>query len=201
MIRFDGATDTGYIDVYGDVLGTEFLTSSIEFLDHLVPGRLNDLSATNGAIVVGVHVERDVFEGLNGNQESGHEGRTGDLWLKSSDGPTRDGRDVLDVTASGQNYPAALSSGSFWEALPGNILADSDNRYVRFGGTSGAGPIVVGAVALMLEVNPDLTAAEVKQILRDTATADEFTGTVPNEMWGYGKLNIVAAVEAAANAN
>gem|GEM_PF-3831442 len=49
-----------------------------------------------------------------------------------------------------------------------------------------------------LEVNPTLTGAQVKQILRDTATADEFTGQVPNDQWGYGKLNIIAAVEAAA---
>jgi len=70
--------------------------------------------------------------------------------------------------------------------------------YVRFGGTSGSAPIVVGAIALMLEVNPTLTAAEVKQILRDTAIADEFTSAVPNDQWGYGKLDIIAAVEAAA---
>ena len=50
----------------------------------------------------------------------------------------------------------------------------------------------------MLEVNPTLTAAEGKEILRATAVADEFTAEVPNDDWGYGKLDILAAVDAAA---
>ncbi|MBN1341873.1 MAG: S8 family serine peptidase [Phycisphaerae bacterium] len=41
-----------------------------------------------------------------------------------------------------------------------------------FGGTSGASPVVTGTVALMLSVNPDLTAEEVRQILMATADRD-----------------------------
>ena len=70
--------------------------------------------------------------------------------------------------------------------------------YIRFGGTSAAGPMVVGTLALMLQVNPALTTEQARQILRETATADDFTGSVPNLDWGYGKLDIAAAVEAAA---
>ena len=57
--------------------------------------------------------------------------------------------------------------------------------------------MVAGTVALMLELDPELTAAEVEQILHDTAVTDEFTGEVPNDDWGYGKLDIIAAVAAA----
>lgn len=201
VFRFEALTGEGRVDLYGDLQSrSSFLDTSIPFLDHLVPGRLSNLSTTFGAVVVGVHVERAIFQGELGPIDLSEEGRDGELWLKSSDGPTRDGRDVLDVTAEAQNIPAALGQNSLWASFRGNVLIDSDGYYVRFGGTSAAGPMVVGTVALMLEVNPDLTATEVKEILRSTAVADEFTGEVPNDQWGHGKLDIIAAVEAAAAA-
>ena len=188
---------SGYFDLYGDLEGG-FLEPSIEFADHLVPGRLNDVSATLGAVVVGDHVLRDEYEDVNGiTRVFTAEGSTGELWLKSSDGPTRDGRYPLDVTAAGEVSFASLASNSEWSTYSWNLPLEGQGYYVRFGGTSGAGPIVVGAIAAMLSVNPELTAAEVKQILRDTATSDKFTGVTPNEQWGYGKLDVVAAVQAA----
>jgi subtilisin family serine protease len=192
----------GQFDLYGDLLGPQPLTPSIEFLDMLAPGRLNDVSATEGAIVVGVHVARDQYVDIDGVQRDfSHEGETGDLWLKSSGGPTRDGRDVMAVTAEGQNAFASLAQDSYWSTLRANLPLSGEGHYVRFGGTSAAGPIVAGTAALMLELNPDLTADEVRAILQDTATTDSFTGPVPNDDWGYGKLDIEAAVQAAAAAN
>lgn len=48
-----------------------------------------------------------------------------------------------------------------------------ENYYTKgFGGTSGAAPVVTGVVALMLSVNPDLTAAQVREILMSTADKD-----------------------------
>ncbi|MBT8062627.1 MAG: S8 family serine peptidase, partial [Gammaproteobacteria bacterium] len=74
----------------------------------------------------------------------------------------------------------------------------SNSQYIRFGGTSGSAPIVVGTIALMLQANPNLTTNEVRQILRNTAVTDNNTGAVPNNDWGWGKLNILAAVQGAA---
>lgn len=200
-IRIETAGNaSGTIDVYGDMLGSEHLTSSIDFLDHLVPGRVNDVTSTPGVIGVAVHVVRHTYVDVLGtSRDLSHEGRTGELWLKSSGGPTRDGRQVIDISAPGQNAYAPLAEGSLWASRPGTHPREGEGKYIRFGGTSAAGPIVVGTVALMLEVNPTLTADDVREILHATAIADEFTGTVPNPDWGYGKLDIVAAVEAAAS--
>lgn len=83
-----------------------------------------------------------------------------------------------------------------------------------FGGTSGAAPVVTGIVALMLSVNPNLTADQVRQIL--TATADQDLDPAldlqndPNVQglggdfdngrslfFGAGKVNALRAVERA----
>ena len=62
-------------------------------------------------------------------------------------------------------------------SAPGDPLHDltcgqaGDSAYRNaFGGTSGATPKVAGVVALMLSVNPDLTHADVREILTGTGT-------------------------------
>jgi serine protease AprX len=66
--------------------------------------------------------------------------------------------------------------------------------YKHVDGTSFASPIVSSVVAQMLEAHPDLTPAEVKQILMETA---EPLKNAPEEQQGRGVLNPRAAVESA----
>ncbi len=90
-----------------------------------------------------------------------------------------------------------------------------ENHYTeRFGGTSGAAPVITGVVALMLSVNPNLTAQQVMQILMATADRDLDTtldlANDPNiqglsgafvngrsRFFGSGKVNAARAVERA----
>ena len=70
--------------------------------------------------------------------------------------------------------------------------------YTTASGTSFSAPQVAGAIALMLEANPNLTAAQVKNILRRSATP------LPNyyaHEVGAGMLNTYAAVLEAAFPN
>ena len=80
-----------------------------------------------------------------------------------------------------------------------------------FGGTSSACPIVAGVAALVLSANPNLTAAQVKQIL--ISNTDKITDLDPDpqfgfrkgtydssghsQWFGYGKVNAYKAVLAA----
>jgi serine protease AprX len=66
--------------------------------------------------------------------------------------------------------------------------------YTHMSGTSMAAPHVAGIVALLLDANPSLTVAQVKEILQQTAT------NIPNrESWevGAGYVNAYAAVDRA----
>ncbi|WP_343640744.1 S8/S53 family peptidase [Chryseobacterium sp.] len=109
----------------------------------------------------------------------------------SAQGPRVDGVQKPDIAGSGQNVISARSADS----APGStdIIAGT-NYYVKNQGTSMSSPGVAGAVGLLLQANPSLTAAQVKARLTSNARMDGATGTVPNMRWGYGKLDIYKAV-------
>ncbi len=110
----------------------------------------------------------------------------------SAQGPRADGFQKPDITASGQSVVSSMSSNAML------ATSSSDNVdgtfYRKMQGTSMSSPGVAGAVALLLQANPNLTAAEVKTRLTENATEDAVTGAVPNTRWGFGKLDIYQAV-------
>ena len=62
--------------------------------------------------------------------------------------------------------------------------------------------MVSGAIALLLEANPTLTPAEVKEILLDNARNDNLTGDIGpagHVRWGHGKLDILQAIQTMLN--
>lgn len=64
---------------------------------------------------------------------------------------------------------------------------DTGPAYIVDTGTSFATPIVAGAAALVMERHPDLTAAQVQQLLEDTADAP--VDGVGNSQIGHGIIN------------
>ncbi len=93
------------------------------------------------------------------------------------------------TTEGFSNYGSRVSVAAYGSDLL--TLFGPDGRLGSFGGTSGATPQVAAAVALMLEVNPDLTPAQVKDILVGTRITTE-----RNKKVG-GLLNLVGAVRRA----
>lgn len=79
--------------------------------------------------------------------------------------------------------------------LSGTLGETSTNYMHNFGGTSAACPQVAGVAALMLSVNPELTASEVKNKLTSTATYLGSTST-----YGSGLVNAWSAVMSALSA-
>ncbi len=189
---------SGHFDLYGDVIGPN-LTPVTAMTDHLVAGRLTDYATTASVIVAGDYVVRTQWTDIDGiARQITTEGAVGALWLKSSAGPTRNGRIYgIDIAAPGQNLFASVGANTYWSTFRFNLPSSSLGLYTRFGGTSGSSPIVLGAVALMLQAKPSLTGAQVRRILHSSARSDSFTGAVPNADWGYGKLDVYEAVRQA----
>ncbi|MDC1430578.1 S8 family serine peptidase [Octadecabacter sp.] len=70
------------------------------------------------------------------------------------------------------------------------IVAHDDVLYTGDGsGTSYAAPRVTGAAALVSHKFPNLTSAQVKQVLLQTA--DDLGATGVDEVFGYGRLSVV----------
>lgn len=123
----------------------------------------------------------------------------GSLAFFSSPGPTRDGRLKPEISAPGMGIASTLSGDTAPAAL---IDPNARVRVVRDGvhwvleGTSMSAPHVTGVYAQMLSRDPNLDAAQLRSLVTTTATTDAFTtSSVPNNDWGYGKLNAIAAME------
>jgi subtilisin family serine protease len=68
------------------------------------------------------------------------------------------------------------------------------HNYYIMQGTSMSCPMVAGAAALILDKYPTVTPQQIYDALQDNASTDGYTGTVPNNTWGYGKLDVLAAI-------
>jgi type VII secretion-associated serine protease mycosin len=107
---------------------------------------------------------------------------------------------VIAVTAVDRDGRRADFSTRRWYATlsaPGVdvVTADPDGQYYEGWGTSAAAAWVSGAAALLKSEHPELTPAEVKRILEDTAEDPPQGGR--DDSRGHGLLNPVAALEAA----
>jgi subtilisin family serine protease len=117
-------------------------------------------------------------------------------WLScySSPGPTRTGNIKPEIVAPGEWFPSADAknngaSAGTW-ANP-----DSTGFYRAMNGTSAATPYTSGIVALMFQKNPLLTLGDVKTLLKTHSTKSglsPFSTSLPNNNWGYGKLDAAA---------
>jgi len=95
----------------------------------------------------------------------------------SSCGPTADGRIKPDLMTMGSNVYVARSSSS--------------TSYGHSDGTSFSCPLLAGACALMLSVDPTLTPMEVLDLLRQTASQSNN----PDNLMGWGIINTLDAIQ------
>lgn len=116
----------------------------------------------------------------------------------SAIGPRRDGVQKPDIAAVGQAVISAMSTGTL--ATNDSDIIDA-TYYRKNQGTSMSAPVITGALALMLQAKPNIDYAEAKTALYNTAQTDISTGAVPNNTWGFGKLDIFRAVSSLTECN
>lgn len=152
-----------------------------------------------GVISVGAYTTSFTWLDISGNNRPTF-GAPGYLIGFSSAGPTVDGRIKPDVVAPGVQISSALNKYGYQNNINNvtyrSIIGNDTNYYAALGGTSMASPQVAGIVALMLQKAPTLSNVEIRDFLHQTAVADSFTNTVPNNLYGWGKVNALAALQA-----
>jgi len=150
----------------------------------------------NSIISVGSFTSKNQFTNIFGNLITTNSPEIGEIAYSSGIGPTIDGRIKPDITAPGEYVVSSVNSfdsgtyNSNTSYLVDEIIGENYNWYFRaFNGTSMASPVVAGIIALMLEANPTMTPPEIKQQISENAWIDNYTGNVPNNIWGYGKID------------
>ncbi|MEV0412316.1 type VII secretion-associated serine protease mycosin [Streptomyces sp. NPDC050448] len=107
---------------------------------------------------------------------------------------------VIAVTAVDRDDRKAAFSTRNWYATvsaPGVdvVIADPDRSYYEGWGTSAASAFVSGAVALVKAAHPDLSPAQIKKLLEDTASDAPPGGR--DDSRGHGLVDPVAALQVA----
>ena len=151
-------------------------------------------------IAVGAYVSRASYTDL-ANTLHTEDWTEGDLYARSGQGPTFDGRMKPDVAAPGASVISSLNSfaAPYAVAAKDRVYSETaDGRTYYWGignGTSMATPVVTGIMALWLQANPSLTIDDAKNVIELSADHDGFTGNEANSRFGYGKINALEGLK------
>lgn len=154
----------------------------------------------NNVITVANYTDRHMYTQYNGTpcaDAACNTAVSGKRVISSAIGPTRDGRIKPDIAAPG-DMAIAAAEVNYRNGLIGagnTVTLAQGGMHNRNGGTSHAAPAVAGIAALYLQKNPTATAAQVKNAIIRCTIQDQFTGCLlPDNYWGYGKVNAFGAL-------
>ena len=120
----------------------------------------------------------------------------GDRWVTDSNHGSNWGKNRVDLFAPGSwilsTYPMNICDKGLSVCDPDGYKEHLYRGYHYMTGTSMAAPFVAATAALMLSVNPSLTAAQLKQKIM--ATVDKYS-KIGNSCVSGGRLNAYNAVE------
>lgn len=159
---------------------------------------LDDCGTATKPISVAAYNTKNIWKSINGQTFSYSPPVTlGDIAAFSSRGPRRQCSNIAlcpsvqkpEIAAPGQGIMSSLSASS----TQTQSLIDPDGVHFLNQGTSMAAPHVAGAAALLLQSNTTLTSDQIKNALTSKTKADSFTGALPNNIWGFGKMDVAAA--------
>ncbi len=197
LALFDSTGQRIKADVY--ISGGEFNP------DIASPGRqISTPGTANNAITVGSYDWNRVFS-FQGRQVLLRDAQRkeiviGQLSAYSNPGFSRNGTVKPEIVAPGEYYYASFARLLDHTGVdtydpktnPKGNAPDTSGNYMLFNGTSAATPYTAGVVALMFQKQPALTLGQVRELLKNSASQDSFTSTLPNPAWGYGKLDLKA---------
>ena len=162
-------------------------------------GSISDLATTDSVISVGAYCSRTSYVDVSGEQHVLSSNPIGEIAAFSSFGPDERGIARPDVCAPGcvlissaNRFNQETDESSYVTPV---IIDGTSYPYYANQGTSMSAPVVTGAVAMMLEMNPSLGVADVREVLKRTSTRDVYVESGDPSRWGYGKLNVAVAID------
>jgi subtilisin family serine protease len=198
-VQYDGGTGSGRYHLW--LAASSFRTT-------LQPVRLRGGTSNShlvgvpgtaaGLITVGAYASRHAWLGQGGvERHFQFQEPLGDIAFFSSPGPRRDGVLKPDLAAPGKVIVSSRSSlAAQWTGL--EWLIEEDGVHAGLLGTSMAAPQVAGAIALLMELDRQLTPDRARALLIGSARSDSWSShshdgqpdAVPNAQWGHGKLDV-----------
>ncbi len=221
FVQLEVRAENGTVHAYSaNNLGEAFFTDlsgigADEFIDEVrvIGGNENytigELGGTAKSIIsVGGYMVENTIVNTAG-ETLGTDEEIDAAYFLSSRGPTHDGRLKPDIAAPAGWIAAAANSynNSFDPFIETDKIEKEGSGHWSYSvrrGTSISSPVVAGVVALMLEIDPSLDPDQIKEMLKELSDTDNFTGNVPNNLWGYGKLNahkLMTALDNVTSAN
>ncbi len=157
----------------------------------------------NSIITVGAYTSKNNYTDYQGtSHDVGFYTAIGAVAPFSSLGPTVDGRIKPNISAPGNVVVSSVNSfHEQYNATSTKVVGQVNNgsKYWWFAamqGTSMSSPMVTGIIALWLEGNQKLSPTNIKTLLADNSWTDGNTGSVPNNTWGYGKIDAHKTMQA-----
>jgi len=196
------STATGIFDVwnyyppYDNIISTGLPPDTIfpditkYALPDLTQNIVSSFTCSDKVIAVGNYINKSSYMACDSTFLNGTDIPNA-LAANSSIGPTRDGRIKPDITASGTITFAPVRIAAY-AGPPNPVTLALGCMHLRDGGTSTASPVVAGIGALFFQRFPNANWFDFKQAVTLCAYTDSFSlsvGPVPNNTWGYGKVD------------
>lgn len=191
LIPLGKGTVHAWADAYSSSLVSKFITGYTNGNSKYSIGEIGGTG--NSTISVGAYVSSNTYLLEGSSKETSVGTILGGLASFSSKGPRVDGAIKPDITAPGSFICSSVSS-AYDNTLIGKTVTHGGKKYY-FGymeGTSMSAPYVTGVLATWLQAYPRLNPELVKEIFKETAIRDDYTGELPEEgssSWGQGKID------------
>lgn len=158
-------------------------------------GSISDLAACDSVISVGSYNSRQTVPLRDGTILYRSNSTPSEISYFSAYGPDESGVNRPDVCAPGSvvvasanRYDIEAPNMMYWQ--PSAYVGGVEYPYCPDLGTSMSAPVVAGAVALWMQANPNLSTADVREILVNTSKKDIYVHSGDQERWGNGKLDV-----------